>query len=159
METELFRVCTTITLGNGRSTKFWHDRWLQGKAPKEIAPPLLRFAWRKNSTVSQAMTAGRWMKGLQRISSTEEVQQFVMLWNLLRQVQLTEQPDNVIWRFTENGHYSSRSAYAVQFQGSFADNEWGAPWKAKTENKCKFFGWLILQNKLWTTDRITKNGG
>jgi hypothetical protein len=44
VETELFQVCTTITLGNDQCTKFWHDRWIQGTAPKEIASALLQFA-------------------------------------------------------------------------------------------------------------------
>jgi hypothetical protein len=31
-ETEegLFRPCTAITMGNGHSVKFWHDKGLQG---------------------------------------------------------------------------------------------------------------------------------
>jgi hypothetical protein len=29
-EEQLFRACTRISLGNGLSTKFWHDSWLQG---------------------------------------------------------------------------------------------------------------------------------
>jgi hypothetical protein len=33
-EVELFRACTTITLGDGKNTSFWHDRWLQWKGAK-----------------------------------------------------------------------------------------------------------------------------
>jgi hypothetical protein len=99
---------------------------------------------------------GKWMKGLQRISMTEEVKQFINLWTMIGQVQLTDKQDTVTWRFTTNGHYSARSAYAMQFLGSFADSEWGSLWAAKVENKCKLSTWLILQNKLWKTDRITK---
>lgn len=43
-ELELFRTCTTILLGNGQRAAFWHDRWLQGKSPKEIAPDLYKLA-------------------------------------------------------------------------------------------------------------------
>jgi hypothetical protein len=51
------------------------------------------------------------------------------------------------------------SAYAVQFYGSFAGHNWDSVWKARAENKCKFFSWLALQNRLWTADRIVKHGG
>jgi hypothetical protein len=51
------------------------------------------------------------------------------------------------------------SAYNTQFHGSFADHDWQRLWKTKTENKCKLFGWLILQNRLWMVDRIAKHGG
>jgi hypothetical protein len=32
-------------------------------------------------------------------------------------------------------------------------------WHTLVENKCKFFSWLVLQNKLWTADRILRHGG
>jgi hypothetical protein len=53
----------------------------------------------------------------------------------------------------------TRSAYLVQFLGSFVDLKWGTMWKARVENKCKVWAWLILKNKLRTMDRIIKNGG
>jgi hypothetical protein len=43
--------------------------------------------------------------------------------------------------------------------GPFPDFEWTHIWYAKVENKCKVFSWLILQNRLWTADRILKCGG
>jgi hypothetical protein len=52
--------------------------------------------------------------------------------------------DTITWRFTASGSYTSRSAYAIQFAGSFADYEWDKIWNAKVENKCKLFCWLIL---------------
>jgi hypothetical protein len=64
-----------------------------------------------------------------------------------------------MWRFTSNGKYSTKSAYAIQFAGSFPDYEWSKMWKAKVGSKCKFFSWLLLQNKLWTADRLIKHGG
>jgi hypothetical protein len=89
----------------------------------------------------------------------EEVCHFVNLWNLLNQINLTEQPDSITWRLSSTGQYSTRSAYAVQFHGSFADHNWESIWESRAENKCKFFYWLALQNRLWTADRIIKHGG
>lgn len=31
-------------------------------------------------------------------------------------------------------------------------------WKAWPPPKCKFFSWLVTQNRLWTTDRLEKRG-
>jgi hypothetical protein len=97
-EMALFRACTSITIGDGTQISFWHDRWLEGKAPKDIAPALLRFAWRKNHSVAQALRDGAWMKGLQRISSTAEVHQFINLWNMVTQVQLSGKPNDIAWQ-------------------------------------------------------------
>ena len=38
IDRKLFAACTEITIGNGQTALFWHDRWLQGNAPKDIAP-------------------------------------------------------------------------------------------------------------------------
>jgi hypothetical protein len=155
----LFRACTTTVLGNGNSTKFWTDRWLQGHSPKEISPNIYKLAWRKNCTVAQGLPAGKWKQGLQRIETSEQIAEYISLWNMVAQVHRTETPDKITWQFTGNGIYSGRSAYRVQFIGSFADHEWSKLWQSKVENKCKFFSWLLLQNKLWTADRIIRHRG
>jgi hypothetical protein len=93
------------------------------------------------------------------IAHTEEINQFVELWRRVREVILSNQEDGISWRFSANRLYSSSSAYAVQFFGSIADFSWSQLWQAKEENKTKFFCWLAVQNKLWTTDRILKHGG
>jgi hypothetical protein len=87
------------------------------------------------------------------------IHQFVKLWNMVQQFHLSDRPDEIMWRFTASGKYSSQSAYQIQFTGSFMDHDWGNLWRAKVENKCKMFWWLILQNKLWTADRVIKHGG
>jgi hypothetical protein len=47
----------------------------------------------------------------------------------------------------------------VQFQGAIKDGLWRGIWKAKVENKCRFFIWLLLQARLPTADRIANHGG
>jgi hypothetical protein len=78
---------------------------------------------------------------------------------LVQQFHLADRPDEIKWRFSANGNYSSQLTYQVQFSGSVADYEWARLWSTKAENKCKMFCWLILQNKLWTADRVLKHGG
>ena len=54
--------------------------------------------------------------------------------------------------------YSSKSAYAIQFAGSYCTFNSTAIWKAKTEGKHRFFGWLFLQQKIQTADNLTLKG-
>ena len=42
-EQELFRLCTTITVGNGAKNQFWKDRWLQGRPRWTL--PRIASAW------------------------------------------------------------------------------------------------------------------
>jgi hypothetical protein len=74
-------------------------------------------------------------------------------------VQLGDADDSISWRFTADGRYSAQSAYNVQFLGAVKDGQWNIVWRAKVENKCKFFMWLLLQAKLPTADRVIKYNG
>jgi hypothetical protein len=113
----------------------------------------------KNLMVAKALQGRKWMQGLQRITSTEEVRQFVALWHKINEIELSDQPDAINWRLTTSGNYSTSSTYAAQFLGACSDHNWGSVWAVKAEDKCKIFCWLHLQNKLWTADRILRTGG
>jgi hypothetical protein len=73
--------------------------------------------------VAQALDQGTWLRGLQRIETPAEVSQFVDLWLLLSNMQLTAQPDAIAWKLTANGSFSTNSAYSFQFLGSHADRD------------------------------------
>jgi hypothetical protein len=76
VDKQLFSACTQIELGNGEKCKFWTDRWLDGMAPQHIAPLLFPLARRKNLTVKEAFVECRWMKGLGRMGTSEQLDQF-----------------------------------------------------------------------------------
>ncbi|KAJ1275856.1 hypothetical protein BS78_05G167800 [Paspalum vaginatum] len=67
----LFRASTVITIGNGLSTQFWHDSWLLGKAPMDIAPSLYPLAWRKNKKVHEELVDLNWTRGLWRMDTEQ----------------------------------------------------------------------------------------
>ena len=49
------------------------------------------------------------------MQTIEEMAKFVKLWDLVQQVQLTNEPDKIYWRWTTDGNYNAKSAYNVQF--------------------------------------------
>lgn len=60
----LFDAAVVTTVGNGTSTKFWTDRWLQCKYLVEWAPNLFSVIPKKfvqRRTVSQALSNRRWV--------------------------------------------------------------------------------------------------
>jgi hypothetical protein len=99
------------------------------------------------------------MNGLKRITTTEQIDQFVTLWAKIQTVQLNDQEDKVSWKLTANAQYCTKTAYEIQFIVSFPDYEWHWLWEAKVEPKCRFSSWLLMQNRLWTADRVLKHGG
>jgi hypothetical protein len=73
-------------------------------------------------------------------------------------VQLNHQEDKISWKLTTNAQYSMKTAYDIQFAGSFPDYEWQRLWEAKVEPECRFFSWLLMKNRLWIVDRVLKHG-
>jgi hypothetical protein len=78
------------------------------------------------------------MRGLWRMSRAEEMAEFIYLWPLIQEVQLTQQQDFLVWIWTNDGTYSSKSTYEAQFQGSYCTFNCTAIWKAKVEGKHHF---------------------
>jgi hypothetical protein len=116
---QLFRASTVVTVGSGERARFWDASWLDGRAPRDITPNLYKLAWRKNNTVKENLQNQNWTRGLWRMASTEEIAEFVLLWGLLQDVQLNDQPDAIRWRWTVDGVYTAKSAYDIQFKGTY----------------------------------------
>jgi hypothetical protein len=90
-------------------------------------------------SVVQGCNDRKWMNGLKRITTTEQIDQFICLWTKIQAVQPTNQEDIVAWKLTDDAKYSTKIAYEIQFAGSFPDYEWHRLWEAKVEPKCLFF--------------------
>lgn len=77
-----------VNLGDGNKAKFWESTWLNGVAPRDIAPNLYKLAWRKNQTVADDIRDANWTRGFWRMSTAEEIAELVNLWFLVDNVQL-----------------------------------------------------------------------
>ena len=64
----LFQVGMQISIGNGTSTKFWKDKWINGSSVREIAPLVVAAVptrIRNMSLVAEAMVDNRWAQDIQ----------------------------------------------------------------------------------------------
>lgn len=154
----LFSACTVISIGNGMLTSFWFDRWIDGAAPLDVAPDLFPLARRKKVSVHEALVDDLWMKGLERLNSAGQLRQFFSLWQAVRSLALSQICDSVVWKFNRNGIYSAKSAYECQFLGRVPSPSLQRVWSIKMEGKVRIFLWLLLQNRLWTADRLRDRG-
>jgi hypothetical protein len=116
----LFQASTEIKIGDGVKALFWHDRWLEGgNAPKDLAPHLFKLAHLKNRTVTKELKNNNWIQAVHRISTTEELLEFINLWMKIKSMNFNQGgKDEIIWKWTPNGEYTARSAYRIQFDGS-----------------------------------------
>jgi hypothetical protein len=55
------------------------------------------------------------MRRLQRLSSDNELHQFLTLWEMIENINLSEDSDSIHWTLTADGQYSASSTYACQF--------------------------------------------
>ncbi|PVH31679.1 hypothetical protein PAHAL_9G208900 [Panicum hallii] len=154
VDRQFFRASPRVTMGNGARASFWDSSWLDGRAPRDLAPSLYKLAWRKNRTVREELQDNNWTRGLWRMTTTDEMAELVPLCGLIQQVQLTDQPDEIWWKWTPDGVYSAKSVYEAHFKSSYCTFNSRAIWRAKAEGKHRSFAWLLVQQKILTADKL-----
>jgi hypothetical protein len=95
-EKQIFDISTFMVLGDGSSTLFWEDRWLDGRFLQDIAPDLLALIPRlprKRRTVREALVELSWITDITGALSSLALWQYVQLWIQLRDVQLSAVDD------------------------------------------------------------------
>ena len=88
------------------------------------------------------------------MSTTTEVAEFVLVWEHVQAVQFLEVQDAIRWKWAATGLYTSKSAYDIQFSGSYCTFDCKAIWRAKAEGEHMFFVWLLVQERLQTADKM-----
>jgi hypothetical protein len=101
-----------------------------------------------------------WINALRsKMTTTIQLQEFVALWIRLQDVNLQSKMQvTITWRWTADGQYSTRSTYHIQFKGFYIKYNSNLIWKAHTENTCKLFTWILIQDKILTADNLNLRG-
>jgi hypothetical protein len=101
----------------------------------------------------------RWISDIDRNLSHEIIVEYTKLWEMLDDIVLSDsQQDTIAWVQTADGAYSAKSAYAAHFIGRTKCESAAQICKTKAPPKCKFFLWLMLQNRIWTTAHLQIRG-
>ena len=101
----MFAASTTISIGDGAKTSFWHAAWVQGRRPKDIAPAIFDISRKKNRTLKEAFAEHTWIKdiNLHAPITVVHLQQFVELWFIVHATVLRKgTEDKITWRLTES---------------------------------------------------------
>jgi hypothetical protein len=109
-------------------------------------------------TVAQGLDNRLWVRDIIFPLSLLGLQQYLLLWDSLGEVVLTQDDDQHVWRHKASGRFSSKSCYKVLFSGSIPFELWKRLWKSWAPPKCKTFLWLPMRNKYWTADTLVKSG-
>ena len=84
--------------------------------------------------------------------------EYLDLWSTLQNVILNDQPDRTVWRWTPDGLYTAKSAYAMLHAGSAEFRGHGLIWKTWAPLEVKVFLWLAFRKRHWTADWRARHG-
>jgi hypothetical protein len=158
----VFRSLASIKLGNGTSVLFWSDRWINGATVADLAPTVVRAVGarqRNRRTVATGLLNDAWVSDITTVLAAEGVAEAMGLWLAIRQIVLQpDLQDSFGWPCVISNQYSAKETYVALCQGSIRSATVSCTWKPWAPLKCKFFIWLALQHRLWTSDRRVRHG-
>lgn len=117
-EQAMFFASTTMSIGNGMTALFWEDRWINGQSVLDLAPllyPCILKQRCKARTVAEGLANNTWARDIQGTLGLHEIGQYLLLWQAVSHITLSNEPDRLLWRWTANGRYSAQSCYAASF--------------------------------------------
>jgi hypothetical protein len=158
----MFATSIKSVIGDGASTLFCTDRWIQGKSIVDLAPDLGVAVSRrllKRRTVQEALSNGSWVHDVRNNLSDRALFQLIYIWVTVQEFQLAAGvPDHHMWTPSSSGTYSSKSAYDHFFIGAVGFELVYRIWRSWAPSRCKFFHWLAALNRCWTADRLARRG-
>ena len=156
----LFQAATVFHLGNGQSTFFWTDRWLNWSSIQTLAPNVFQAvkARKRKATVAEALHEFAWVRHIQGALTMQLLVEFTALYDMLDQVQLSSEPDTFVWGLTADNGYSAASAFGAMFLGSSTVLGAKQLWKTAAPPRVRFFFWLTMHGRCWTGDRRFRHG-
>lgn len=131
MERALFFASTTMVLGDGRTSLFWEDRWLDGRSISEITPHLYACVPKNRQhirTIVDGLLNHSRARDIHGTIGIPEIGEY-LLWRQLEPVQLSNQADTLTWKWSDSGVYSTRSCYNAMLQGSTHCSAWKLTWR------------------------------
>jgi hypothetical protein len=155
----LFEAATAVRLGNGERARFWQDRWLDGARVEDIAPNLSALVpahKAKVRTVKEGLS-GLWLRDCGPDLIEAELTEFFILWQILAMVQLSpDREDALLWSWSADGVYSSKSAYSAFFAGRARAITVAQVWRSRAPYGCRFFAWIVSRDRCWAADHLER---
>ena len=130
---------------------------LSGIRPKDIAPHIFEISKKRGCSVHKALQDNFWVSKVNtgEITNVSHLTELVNLWGKLLHVHLNPNVlDSISWKLCNDCLYSVAAAYKAQFLGLVDMVMPLMVWKNWAPPKCKFFAWLVINNRIWTADML-----
>ena len=154
----MFRTHTWWKPGDGRTIMFWEHNWGIGRLQDKY-PLIYSQCKTPEATLSQALQPHRLNNSFLSLNNTEMEELHAMLQDVsATQIILSVQPDRLFWMPMPSGEFTVKSAYLTLKHGPTLDSGIHRIWMLSTPPRMKIFGWLLLMNRILTTDNLQKRG-
>lgn len=152
----------------GDTVQFWNEDWGMGMLKYRLEI-LYTFVIQQDMTLAQFTQQSRFQINAQMFKPvlTEEAQEQMEIlqeiWQAHRintQLQTNNQPnqDDAVWKMDEKGFFTVSSAYRILQKGPHISSSIHRIWKFRVPPRFKTFAWLLIHNRLLTTDNLRKRG-
>ncbi|TVU51343.1 hypothetical protein EJB05_02762, partial [Eragrostis curvula] len=112
----------------------------------------------QNRTVHEALNGRRWVRDILGGLTVEVLIEYLRIWDIMETTQLNHhERDKFVWKWSGDGNFSAASTYAAFFHGQEYMPGGKELWKTRAPNKCRFFFWLALYKRCWTSARLQRH--
>jgi hypothetical protein len=106
--------------------------------------------------VAEALHGHAWVDRIRGAPTVPAIAEFLLIWEEVRTVALSDSPDAFSWCLGAAGRYSSRDTYAAFFLGREYAPCAEEIWRSWAPLEVKIFAWLVVRARLWTADRLAR---
>ncbi|GER38152.1 polynucleotidyl transferase, partial [Striga asiatica] len=142
-----------ICLANGKTTKFWFDDWSNFCPLIQYAKVEISEEEAEKCVAEYCNENGNWdLTRLQDCLPDEIVKRVASIW-----IDANDHSDEeVYWKLTSSGEFSTKSAYASQFaELSSQNSHLNLIWKLNCPNKIQMLVWRLLHGTLPTASYLS----
>jgi hypothetical protein len=153
IEQVLFEASTSVSVGSSEDTWFWCDKWIISLAP-DLLVAVDRRAFRVRM-VAQALQNNRWVADITGSLSALGLQQYLALWERMEAFHCVESmSDRFRWKWMVYSQYFVSLVYRAFFIDQTGVLNAKELHKTRVLPVCKFFVWLALLGRCWTSERL-----
>ncbi|GJS39463.1 RNA-directed DNA polymerase, eukaryota [Tanacetum coccineum] len=148
-----------LNMGNGESTTFWEDRWLEGSVLKDIFPRLYVLETNKKVSVGDKLKDFRLDSSFRRKArgGIEQVQ-YEELSDMVNSISLTPKNDRYVWSLSNSGDFSVASFRKVIDENRYPGGRSRTRWVKYVPIKVNVTAWKIKMDALPTRLNISRRG-
>jgi hypothetical protein len=109
-------------------------------------------------TVREGLTNRQWTRTIAENMTIITAAEYLDLWEAPSDIILGNHQDKMIWRWTPDGQYTSKSTYMMMHTGCIRFMGHSMIWKTWAPLRVKIFLWLAFQKRHWTNDCRSRHG-